>query len=180
MTLLTVMSQNIQYGAYAQGRLPGLYEAVREARPDVLLLQEVLDLQDPRVMAEAAVALGMEIELAPTRRLPTAVAWRPEALTLIDVETTYSTTDLHHGYCAPRFEINGLTDPLPVPLVVICTHLTPYSAGAAACEAQLLLARVFRHGGIGLIGGDINHPTFDDPEPDWTRVAAYAVSDLSR
>jgi len=31
MSLLTVMSQNIQYGARDQGRLPGLYETVRSA-----------------------------------------------------------------------------------------------------------------------------------------------------
>jgi endonuclease/exonuclease/phosphatase family metal-dependent hydrolase len=60
-----------------------------------------------------------------------------------------------------------------VPLVVISTHLTPYSADQAACEAQLLAARVYRHGGLGLIAGDINHPAFDDEEPDWSKVKPY-------
>ncbi|MEU5435454.1 hypothetical protein AB0G73_19035 [Streptomyces sp. NPDC020719] len=33
--------------------------------------------------------------------------------------------------------------------------------------------RVYRHGGIGLIGGDINHLPLSDPEPDWDHVPPY-------
>lgn len=162
------MSQNIQYGAAAEGRLPGLYDAVRKVIPDVLLLQEAADLTDPRLRQEAGEAMGMRIEIAPSRNLPVAVAWNPDTLAKAGVESTYA-DDLHHGYCAVRFRIPGLREPL----VVVSTHLTPYSADRAAQEASLLAARVYRYGGAGLLGGDVNHPTFDDPEPDWSLVPPY-------
>jgi endonuclease/exonuclease/phosphatase family metal-dependent hydrolase len=45
--LITVISQNIQYGAAAEGRVDGSCDAVREIGPDLLLLQEANDLSDP-------------------------------------------------------------------------------------------------------------------------------------
>jgi endonuclease/exonuclease/phosphatase family metal-dependent hydrolase len=57
--------------------------------------------------------------------------------------------------------------------VAISAHLIPYSAAAAAQEAQILCARAYRHGGIAMIAGDINHCTADDPEIDWTQVQPY-------
>lgn len=170
--LITVLSQNLQFGAAADGRLPGLYDIVREAKPDLVLLQEADDLGDPEIREQAAEAMGMEIELAPSLNLPVAVAWNPRVLTKTGVETKYWNV-MHHGYCAVRFEIPGLATPLPVPLVVISTHLTPYSADLAAGEASLLAARLYRFGGAGILAGDINHCTFDDPEPDWTQVPPY-------
>ena len=110
----------------------------------------------------------MRLAVAPSRRLPTAVAWNPDVLSLVDYETTYA-EDLHHGYCAPRFTLPGLH----VPLVAISAHLTPYSAQAAAQEAQLLNARTYRHSGVAVIAGDINHVPLSDLEPDWTLVQPY-------
>ena len=172
MTLLTVMSQNIQYGARAEGRLEGLYETVEAVGPDLLMLQECTDLADEQARAEFTDRTGMLIELAPSRNLPVAVAWNPARLTQDDVETRYW-HELHHGYCSVHFTLPSRAEPLPVPLVAISAHLTPYSANQAADEAALLAARLYRAGGIGMLAGDINHPTFDDPEPDWTRVPPY-------
>ncbi|MEU6782015.1 hypothetical protein ABZ912_22655 [Nonomuraea angiospora] len=44
MATITVMSQNAQYAARAQGRWPRLAEVVLQVRPTILLLQE-----DPHV-----------------------------------------------------------------------------------------------------------------------------------
>ncbi|TMR07823.1 hypothetical protein ETD86_50360 [Nonomuraea turkmeniaca] len=171
--LLTIISQNAAYGADTQGRWPDLVQVIRNQHADVILLQEVDWLADPKVAAQAATDLGMQIVVAPSRNLPTAVAWRPEALELIATETKYS-RELHHGYCAPRFRPAGLQ--VDMPLVVISAHLIPYSAQAAAQEAQMLIARLYRYGGLGLLGGDINHcPVLLDgqPEPDWQAVQPY-------
>lgn len=91
----------------------------------------------------------MELYVAPSRRLPVAVAWDPEYLRVEDVETRYA-TELHHGYAAARIAPWGLAAGLPAPLVAVSAHLIPYSAQQAAVEAQILAARVYRHGGIGL------------------------------
>ncbi|OAR21897.1 hypothetical protein A8W25_30690 [Streptomyces sp. ERV7] len=170
---LTVMSQNVQYGAADTGRWEGLVDCIRTVKPQLLLLQEVDFLADPEQAANAEKALGLRLAVAPSRHLPTAIAWDPEYLEVIGTETKYSTTGLHHGYCALQLQPLSLPAAWPVPLVAISAHLTPYSAEAAGQEAQLLCARAYRHGGIGLIGGDINHLPLGDPEPDWDRVPPY-------
>ncbi|MER6011523.1 endonuclease/exonuclease/phosphatase family protein [Streptomyces bluensis] len=170
---LTVMSQNAQYGAHQDGRWTGMVDVIRSVGPQLLLLQEVdwLTCTDQAKAAEKA--LGMKLVVAPSRNLNTAVAWDPERLELLDVETKYSEKEMHHGYCAPRFRPLGLAAKWPVPLVAISTHLTPTSAQAAATETQLLVSRAYRYGGIAVVGGDINHMPLGDPEPDWSRVQPY-------
>ncbi|MER6086771.1 hypothetical protein [Streptomyces bluensis] len=170
---LTVMSQNAQYGAHLDGRWEGLVDVVRGVSPQMLLLQEVDWLADADRAEAAEEALGMKLVVAPSHNLPTAVAWDPEHLELLDVETKYSEREMHHGYCAPRFRPLGLTEEWPVPLVAISTHLTPTSAQAAAIETQLVVSRAYRYGGIAVVGGDINHMPLGDPEPDWSRVQPY-------
>ncbi|MFC5253454.1 endonuclease/exonuclease/phosphatase family protein [Streptomyces nigrescens] len=167
------MSQNAQYGANTDGRWEGLLDVIRGVGPQLLLLQEVDWLADPDNAEAAKQALGMDLAVAPSRNLNTAVAWKPEALELLGTETKYSVSEMHHGYCAPRFKPLGLSQDLPEPLVAISTHLTPYSADVAAQEAQLLCARAYRYGGIALIGGDINHMALGDEEPDWALVQPY-------
>ncbi|MFF4607904.1 endonuclease/exonuclease/phosphatase family protein [Streptomyces sp. NPDC001339] len=169
---MTVMSQNVQYGADKDGRWDGIVEQIRSVAPQLVLLQEVDFLSDPDAAKAAENALALRLTVAPSRNLNTAVAWDPEHLQLVDVETKYS-LELHHGYCAPQFIPLGLDRPLPAPLVAISTHLTPYSAQVAAQEAQLLCARAYRYGGIALVGGDINHMPLGDQEIDWSLVQPY-------
>lgn len=170
--LLTVMSQNVQYGADQDGRWDDIVDKIRALNPHAVLLQEVDFLSDP-VKAEAAEkALERKLVVAPSRHLNTAVAWDPEHLELIDVDTKLS-TELHHGYCAPRFRPLGLSREMPVPLVLMSTHLTPYSAEEAAQEAQMVCARAYRFGGIAVVGGDINHMPLGDTEIDWLLVQPY-------
>lgn len=56
---------------------------------------------------------------------------------------------------------------------MISTHFIPYSAQQAAQEAQLVAARLYRYGGLGVVGGDINHLPLGDPEPDWDTIQPY-------
>jgi hypothetical protein len=107
----TLVSQNAQYGALAYGRsVGGLVNVFRDVDPAVVLLQESDWLADADRAREAEEALGMRLLVAPSRNLNTAVAWDPDRLSLIDCETKYW-QDLHHGYCAPRFDV-GLAAPL--------------------------------------------------------------------
>jgi hypothetical protein len=117
---LTAMSQNAQYRADADGRWEGLVDVIRGVSPQLLFLQEVDWLADTE-RAAAENALGMKLTVAPSRNLNTAVAWDPERLELLDVETKYSEKELHHGYCAPRFRPLGVAKEWPVPLVAIST-----------------------------------------------------------
>jgi hypothetical protein len=170
--VLTVASLNLQYGAAVQGRWPDHVAIIRGVSPHLILLQECDWLADVGHATQAALDLGLTVEVAPSAGLPTAVAWDPGRLNRIGCDTHYATR-LHHGYCAPRFEVLGLDDPLPVPLVAISTHLIPTSAEQAAAEAALVGSRAYRYGGLGLVGGDINHCPLHDPEPDWDTAQPY-------
>lgn len=168
--LLTVASQNLQHRAADEGRWPDLAAIIGGVGPQLLLLQECDWLTDAKSAVQAARDLGLELVVAPSSGLPTAVAWDPRRLHLIGCDTYY-TLRLHHGYCAPRFDVLGTA--LPVPLVAISTHLIPTSANQAADEASLVGSRAYRYGGLGLLGGDINHCPVDDPEPDWDTIQPY-------
>ncbi|WP_225850130.1 endonuclease/exonuclease/phosphatase family protein [Streptomyces sp. HPF1205] len=170
---LTVVSQNCQVGADKDGRWKELLAVIRGIRPHLLMLQEVPWLTDPDAAAAAEQDLGLSLAVAPSRRLNTAVAWDPAVLEWQATDTEYAVTDMHHGYCAPRFTPLGLAHPSPAPLVAISTHLTPYSAQAAAQEAQILCARAYRYGGVAIVAGDINHCPLDDPEIPWEEVPPY-------
>lgn len=170
---LTAMSLNVQLGANVDGRWDAQVDLIHEVEPDFLLLQEVDWLADPNEAKAARDALGMDLFVAPSRQLNTAVAWKPQALEKVGTDTRYSATDLHHGYALVQFKPLGLAQEWPVPFVVISAHLTPFSVEAAGPEAQLVVNRAYRYGGIGLVGGDINHLPLDDPEPDWSLVQSH-------
>ncbi|MFK3983017.1 endonuclease/exonuclease/phosphatase family protein [Micromonospora sp. NPDC050397] len=169
---LTLLTLNLQHRSMKEGRWPGLASVIRAQQPDLVLLQEADWLTNPDHVRTAEDDLGMTIVGAPSRNLPVGVAWRCDKLTLVEVDTAHS-AQLHHGYSAPRFDVPGLTDRLPVPLVVISTHLIPYSAQQAAQEAQTVATRLYRYGGLGVVGGDINHLPLGDEEPDWETIQPY-------
>jgi endonuclease/exonuclease/phosphatase family metal-dependent hydrolase len=165
------MSQNILHGAHRDGRWPRLAEIIRRVSPSMLLLQECrgwLD-DDMRQVAQAEHDLAMRVVVARSRTGGhTVVAFRRDpAVRWLGMEHNLYT--LSNGYGAARFKLPGVD----APLVVISAHLTCYSADTAAQEAQVLIARAYRHGGVGLIGGDINHCPLWDDEPDWERVQPY-------
>jgi len=193
---LVTVFQNCQLDAFAEGRWSGLVHGFKTHNPHLVKLAEMDWLADPEAAEEGILKLdedavekvksdlGMElvVSLAKSRVGTTAVAWDPDYLELIDCDTTYSYPgNFHHGYCAPRFWAGPrlrerLVRPLPVPMVEIVTHITPYYAATAAGEVAILNARARRYGGLGSIDGDINHcPVWveGEPQPDWELVQHF-------
>ncbi len=173
----TIFSQNIQYGGTRdadgahEDRWPGLVERITSVEPDVLLLQEADRWHtDARLKARAERELGMRAFVAPspTTGLHTVAMVKHELRCSRPFEIKYSHLT-HHGFGVAVLELPELA----VPLTVISAHLHPNSAEAAAQEAQLIASRAYRYGGIGIVGGDINHVPLGDPEPDWGSVQPY-------
>jgi endonuclease/exonuclease/phosphatase family metal-dependent hydrolase len=183
---LAIMSVNTQYGGWQgsdgrpQTRWPGLVDVITGVRPHILLLQEAHGWQvDPRQQANAEADLGMRALVAPSRSGGhTAVMYDTRVLRWQQFETKYA-GETHHGFGVAVLDLLHERGP-GVPLTVISAHLHPYSARKAASEADLLAGRVHRYGGMGLIGGDINHVPPGDPEPDWTTVPPYNRSSRCR
>lgn len=176
---LAVMSLNLQYAGRmdADGRpddrWPRQVEIVQKVRPDILLAQEAHGwMDDPRLQAAAERDLGMRAHVAPSRSgAHTALMHRTDTMAWRHWETKYADQTLH-GFGVAVLDV--LADPkVKVPLTVIPAHLNPFSAQQAAQEAQLMIARVNRYGGMGILGGDINHCPPGDPDPDWTAVPPY-------
>jgi hypothetical protein len=175
---LVIVSQNLQYGALKDSagrpddRWGDLREAILEAGPDVVLLQEAVGWRDfgSAQVARAERELKMRLHIASSGSGGhTVVGHRPD-IPWTSHDDRYSRRTLH-GFCQVLLDIG-----LDKPLSATSAHLDPYSADAAAQEAQLILSRSYRYGGIGLIGGDINHLPADpdtDPEPDWETVMPY-------
>lgn len=174
--MFTVMSVNVQRGGVRRDdgshddRWPGLVGVITAQSPDLVLLQEVGGWQEDLAAqhARAEADLGMRVHLTPSVNSAggTAIAHGP-LLCWTAIETRYAARTLH-GFTHLALDIGQRR-----PLVVISAHLTPYSAQTAAQELQLIIGRAYRYGGIGLIGGDMNHIPLGDPEPDWTRVHPY-------
>lgn len=176
-TTVTVVSQNMAYsglftssGERDPHRWDGLMATIDSHEPDILLLQEVGKWEDHnrQPIARAEQALGMRIVGITTRPAGggTALMIRPNTIKWAQWEDRYSDQTLH-GFGVGVLRLPGLD----TPLATISAHLNPFSAKAAVEEAQLLVARAYRYGGLGLIGGDINHFSHHDapsaiPNPD--------------
>src|SRR5689334_2659545 len=89
--MLTVVSLNVRYRAAQDGRWPGLVAAIRGVRPQLVLLQECDWLADAGHAGQAAADLGLELVVAPSSGLPTAVAWDPGRLRQVGCDTHYAT-----------------------------------------------------------------------------------------
>src|SRR3569833_2199886 len=183
------MSQNICRGGdrdiygRPEDRWSKMSAIIREIDPHILLLQEAWGF--------AKTLPGMRMLIAPSRTGCNIGAYREDTLRLAkprwETHLGYLTA---YGFGIAAFALPGMTaapanvqDRIARPegelrLAVTSVHLTPYSAAAAAQEAQLLLSRSYRHDAIGLLGGDINHLPADpefDPDPDWSKVPEYNV-----
>lgn len=200
---IRVFCQNVRFGALRDGRWQEQASVITASGASVVLLQEMETIADPGDRDRVRDSLGgMELawslSVSPREQPPapghTAVAWDPAQWELITVDT-YGSSRLMHSYCGVHLRRLGrpvtrrseLEDRMvEVPWVFISAHLTPHSCGWAAQEAQLLNSRVLRGGGLGLLGGDVNHfPELvrgrqaraagvpDEPDPDWDRMPSH-------
>jgi exonuclease III len=168
MSLISIASQNMSHsglylptGAPDTSRWDGLMDTIGRHQPDILLLQEVGRWTDhnrqPIARAEHDLGLRMVGIVTSPAGGGTALMIRPDTVVWEQWEDRYQ-AELHHPFGVGVLRLPGLDRPL----AAISTHLTPYSAAAAAQEAQLLIARAYRYDGLGIIGGDINHFPADD------------------
>lgn len=182
-TELIISSQNVAYS--------GLYDADGKADPDrwntllgtmsahrghILLLQEVgrWTHDDQALLRAAEHRLGMTAAGIVTRPAGGGVTVFVDS-DVVDVRAWEDrhAAAAHHGLGMAVLNIPGLEPPL----AVISAHLHPYSCTAATVEAQTMIGRVHRHGGVGVIGGDINHfPADNGAIPDPAVLPAYNVS----
>ncbi|TDB71212.1 hypothetical protein E1264_42550 [Actinomadura sp. KC216] len=178
--LLTAMTLNFQYGGRSdtrgrpENRWPALVDIVKKVSPDLLFGQEAHGwMTDPRLQAEAEDSLGMLAKVAPSKSgAHTVIMYRPEVLEWKHWETKYGFEESRHGFGVAVFDITA--DPkVTVPLTAISAHLHPSSLLRAAMEADVLVERIYRYGGMGIIGGDINYQGIDDDDPDWEKAAPY-------
>ncbi|TDD25593.1 hypothetical protein E1287_37195 [Actinomadura sp. KC06] len=97
--------------------------------------------------------------------------FRPDVLRWRQWETKYA-YETHHGFGVGVFDITA--DPeVKVPLTALTGQLIPYSVQKAAIEAQVRIARLYRYGGMGAIGADINSQGVAHNDPDWSAVPPY-------
>ncbi|MEU0489973.1 endonuclease/exonuclease/phosphatase family protein [Nocardiopsis sp. NPDC006139] len=181
-TTVTVVAQNMSHsGLYTPNGDPdpdrwnGLMAAITEHRPDILLLQEIGKWHDynrqPLFHAERDLGLRMAGHIITPAGGGTGVMINPDTIHIQQFEDRYQHM-VHHGLGVAVLELPGLD----TPLAAISAHLTPYSATAAATEAQVMVARAYRYGGLGLVGGDVNHFSHrDDPAavPDPATIPPY-------
>lgn len=182
-TELIISSQNVAYsGLYdADGKAdPGRWDAllgtVAAHRGHILLLQEVgrWAYDDRALLRAAEHRLGMTAAGIVTRPAGGGVTVFVDS-DVVDIRAWENrhAAAAHHGLGMAVLRIPGLKPPL----AVISTHLHPYSCAAAAIEAQTMIGRVHRHGGVGVLGGDINHfPADNGAIPDPAVLPAYNVS----
>lgn len=161
------MTLNLLLGA-DDDRWPGLAGLVRGVAPQILLLQEACGWDDPgdRRLETAERDLGMSGKIAFSRTgFNTAVMIDERAVEWEEWRTTYAHTTFHgHSEAILRLRAQDRR------LAVVSAHLTPWSADAAAQEAQILLGRTNKED-WGILGGDVNHVPLGDEEPPWEKVS---------
>ncbi|MEV5414109.1 endonuclease/exonuclease/phosphatase family protein [Thermopolyspora sp. NPDC052614] len=167
--LVRIMSWNIQKFAIPEGRWPGLVRLITQEKPDILCLQEThrWDHNGYALAKQAAEDLGMEVRVGRTAN--TAIAYRPKPGLSLEGFDAGRVKEVSRGYSAGRFAVADL----PAPLVVISAHVSPYSVQQGLIDVQPLVTRARRHGGLGLIAGDFNHPPLDDPPPDFAALQPH-------
>ncbi|TDD27372.1 hypothetical protein E1287_34720 [Actinomadura sp. KC06] len=177
--LLTTMSLNFQYAGRTDSRgrpddrWPDQVDIIRKVNPDLLFGQEAHGwMSDPRLQADAEDDLGMRAHVAPSRSgAHTVLMFRPDVLRWRQWETKYA-YETHHGFGVGVFDI--IADPeVKVPLTALTGHLIPYSVQKASIEAQVWIGRLYRYGGMGVIGADVNSQGVADDDPDWCAVPPY-------
>ncbi|TDQ54315.1 endonuclease/exonuclease/phosphatase family protein [Actinorugispora endophytica] len=180
---MRLTSQNLLHGAtqtpegVPQDRWPAVAEAIRAENPDILCLQELhgWTSHNYQQLFRAERDLGMRVAgwVPPARsRGGTLLMYRhrPGGIRMRQWESANS-TELYNGLGVAVFDFGG-----DAPLTVAGVHLQVASIEAATQEALLAVSRAYRYGGLGVVMGDFNHQTLDDPAPDHTTRSPLSVA----
>ncbi|MEN8649099.1 endonuclease/exonuclease/phosphatase family protein [Streptomyces sp. 21So2-11] len=177
--LLKVLIQNTGRGGLKTGtgipqdRWPLLAERISAAQADVALLQELegWPADGRRQTVRAEHDLDMDVLLAPSRSgLGTGALYRRTTLGRYAYwNADYAKDETHHGLGTAGFNIPGLPDPL----AVTSLHCTPYSVDKAIIEVDFAASRSYKLGPYAIIGGDVNYPPQEGPEPDYVEMRPY-------
>ncbi|HEU4349693.1 MAG TPA: endonuclease/exonuclease/phosphatase family protein [Actinoplanes sp.] len=142
------MTWNIKTGGGT--RLGAILAVLRRERPDLLALQELryFDRHGRRRMHEVAEALGMTAHLARSVfAQPVAILVRPP---LRLTRTKAVSWRLHHAAASAEVATGA------GPLVMVSTHLNPFSPERRRREARWLAARFGSARRMVLVAGDLN------------------------
>jgi exonuclease III len=166
MSPITVMTQNLQHGGFFNDagepdeRWTLLRARIREARPDILMLQEVAGWQSKghRVLYSVLGDLDMDaVPLAPARsENGTGLLYRKETVGRPVSWDPRHAEELAHGFAVTSFDLG-----LDRPVSFISVHLCWWSAIRAEIEAQLLVTRGYSRGPYVILGGDCNYAPDD-------------------
>ncbi|MBT2246152.1 hypothetical protein JQK15_21850 [Sphingobium sp. BHU LFT2] len=170
---MRIMSYNTLFGGYdgADDRRAQLQiEIIRNAAPDILLLQELKAFLDDgaKRLFEYERALGMRalVAVAPVTGQNTAVLIRPGIEVL---SFTSDSAHFHHVAAIATLSVPGL----PEPLTAISVHLCPNGTPVRLQETSYLFGYAAPEG-YAVIGGDFNSLAPGDDEPaDLGRLPAH-------
>jgi len=96
------------------------------------------------------------------------VLYRPETVgTPVSWNTDFAHTVIH------GFGVAALDVGLPTPLSFISAHLSPFGALRALMEADMIIARAYRHGPYAIVAGDINYAPAHGPNPLFDSMRPY-------
>lgn len=181
--LLTFVAQNLKFGGLSdddgtpEDRWPHLAERFNsiDPKPDFILLTEARDWekQGHRQLSRAMRDLDMDaLPLAPSKSgQHAALLFRRETVGRWQRWNTGYTQEVTQSFGVAAFDIG-----LPSMLSVVPVHLDPFRAEKALQEAFLVSSRGYRHGPFVVIGGDINYPPAQGPEPDYSKMRPYNLA----
>lgn len=179
--LIRVMTQNMGPSMEGDG-VEALRELVAQTRPQLLLVQQVVGLSSQKRLRAFGECLGMQVvvgEIRGGRGGAIVVGWDPGWMELDGFEVTDGLGPADgFGYVAAHLKVVGWK--YVEKLTAVSCHLSRSSAPLAAQQVQVLGDLVHRDGGLGVIGGGINHLPVGDEEPNWASVPPFRRMALCR
>ena len=180
--LLTVMSQNLQFGGLRGGegepqdRWPQLRERIKSVENlDLLLLQETWSWGKYGQKQLAQVCNELNLEALPLP--PSSISNGPALLyRQATVGRWQRWNDDYSNKTYAGFGVAAFDVGLPSLISVTSVHTTPMSSDIALQEMGLITTRAYRYGPFAIIGGDLNYPPAHGPDPDYSTMLPYNVA----
>jgi endonuclease/exonuclease/phosphatase family metal-dependent hydrolase len=176
---LRVISANLEEGGLDRSGPADRWErsmaALAAWEPDVVCVQEMAALRDPRMLSRHLWATANRLAMIPllgseggTSGNHPAVLVSPRQLAIIDYGPPPRGPGHDPAWCEALLQVRG------GPAVrVYSVHLPPRSAAEQLAHAQRLAGTVAQRGELAVIGGDWNCWSPDGPLPDLAAVPAH-------